>query len=335
MTSMGGSTAWRRVGLVLVGLAISAVAAAIVVRGVDLDRTLAIVRASDARLLALALLVLGAETAVRVVRWQMLLPRLATGRVRLVRILPAILLGYLGNAVLPARLGEGVRALVLSRREGLPFAPTLGSAVLERILDSITLAVLGITAVVLTGIAGDIAYVAAVGLGVSIVAVAMILVAPRILHHRRWPLPGVQGVIDGLLRGADIAGRPGVIARAGALTIAIWFLDAGIYWLAAKALGIGLAPTAALVVSAAAVLSTAIPAAPGFIGTFELAAAAAARAVGVDAESALALALVAHAMAIVPNALAGVVAGLIIAVRRRDAGEPTIAEPAQVPLDQT
>jgi uncharacterized membrane protein YbhN (UPF0104 family) len=314
-----GRGAWRRVGLVVIGLVISVVATALVIRGVDLDRTLEIVRASDLRLLGLALFLLAAETAVRVVRWQMLLPRAASGRVPAIRILPAVLLGYLGNAVLPARLGEGVRAIVLSRREGLPFTATFGSAVLERILDSVTLAALGIGALIATGVAGDIGNLALAGLGISALALVALVIAPRILHHRLWPLPRVRGVIDGLLRGADVAGRPRVIGRAVVLTVAVWFLDAGIYWLAAQALGIGLTPVEALVVSVAAVLSTAIPAAPGFIGTFELAAAAAARAVGVAPEAALALALVAHVMAIVPNALSGVVAGLVIGVRGRGA----------------
>jgi uncharacterized membrane protein YbhN (UPF0104 family) len=53
------------------------------------------------------------------------------------------------------------------------------------------------------------------------------------------------------------------------------------------------------------VLSTAIPSAPGYIGTFELAAVAALGALGVPGESALAVAVLTHVTTTIPIAIAG------------------------------
>jgi glycosyltransferase 2 family protein len=62
------------------------------------------------------------------------------------RIVPVLLIGYLGNAVLPARLGEPIRAHLLARREGLSSALVFGTAVLERIIDLATLAIIAFAA---------------------------------------------------------------------------------------------------------------------------------------------------------------------------------------------
>jgi uncharacterized membrane protein YbhN (UPF0104 family) len=55
-----------------------------------------------------------------------------------------------------------------------------------------------------------------------------------------------------------------------------------------------------------------IPAAPGYVGTYELAASATAVALGVDPVSALAVAILAHALTLLPMAGAGAVALLAI-----------------------
>jgi hypothetical protein len=62
-----------------------------------------------------------------------------------------------------------------------------------------------------------------------------------------------------------------------------------------------------MLVSVLAVLSTAIPTAPGYVGTFELAAVAALGVSGIVGEAALAFAVLAHLMAVLPLSLAGTV----------------------------
>ena len=57
-----------------------------------------------------------------------------------------MLVGYLGNAVLPARLGEPMRAVIASRRERIGTTEALGSVLVERVIDIATLAVVGFVA---------------------------------------------------------------------------------------------------------------------------------------------------------------------------------------------
>jgi uncharacterized membrane protein YbhN (UPF0104 family) len=99
---------------------------------------------------------------------------------------------------------------------------------------------------------------------------------------------------------------------AAGLTGIAWVLDAVIVWLCAGALSTSLDPSAAMAIAAVAVLGTAIPSAPGYVGTYELAASAAGAAVGLSAETALALAVLVHAVTLVPLTVAGIVAAMTV-----------------------
>ncbi len=79
-------------------------------------------------------------------RWQILLEELpdAAGehkRVRIFNAFSALIIGYLTNYAAP-RLGEVVRAGVLSRREHMSVSGVFGTVVVERVLDVIVLGLL-------------------------------------------------------------------------------------------------------------------------------------------------------------------------------------------------
>jgi uncharacterized membrane protein YbhN (UPF0104 family) len=115
------------------------------------------------------------------------------------------------------------------------------------------------------------------------------------------------------LRVASATDRP-ALALGILLTIGAWSMDVLLYSLAARAIGIELGPAQTLVIVAAASLGTIIPSAPGYIGTFELAASGAAVAVGVSAAPALALAILVHLLTLVPLVLGGLASGVALGV---------------------
>src|SRR4029450_4583180 len=76
-------------------------------------------------------------------RWRILLPRLPDGSMG--PFGPALrsqLGGYPGNSLPPARRGELIRSYLVARYEAMAFAQTVGTAVVERIIDTATLAVM-------------------------------------------------------------------------------------------------------------------------------------------------------------------------------------------------
>jgi hypothetical protein len=330
----------RRAVLIVLGLLVSAVATWVVIREVDLGRTAAIAATAQPLALAAALGIVAVQAVVRSQRWRLLLPRPSGSALPILRVLPVMLVGYLGNAVMPARLGEVLRAALIARREAVSSAEALGSALLERILDVLVLAALGVAAALLVAAPAWMVTAAGVGAGVALVGLAVAgglgLAARRGTSFRRlsWParLSFVGPVARQLAAGLRIADRPVTIAAATGLSLVAWLLDATVFWLVARSLGIDLGPVGAMLVSAVAVLSTAIPTAPGYVGAFELAAVAAAGASGITGEPALAFAVVAHLIAVVPLAVAGGISLWAVGtdtVRDLPIGRPAAADVAR------
>ena len=300
-------------GLIVVGIVSSCVAIALLIAAVDPSRTLAVVRQARPEPLVLAVGILAVQVVVRAARWRLLLGKGDDGAQLPFRlVLRALLIGYLGNAALPARLGEAARAGVVARAANRPFGSVLGTVLLERLIDLVALAVLVLVASMFAPVPALVVNVAAVTIAIGIAGGLVLVVVGRRLGKAVSASPvGLRerAVAFGrhLLAGALHPGR-GVIMTAGGLSLLAWMLEAGLYLAAAASLGINLQPGTAVIIGAAGALATALPAAPGYVGTYDLAAAAVGAGLGLDPATAVALAAVVHVMALVPIALAGAVA---------------------------
>jgi glycosyltransferase 2 family protein len=318
-----------RLWLAILGICISIAALWIAVRNVDLAFVAQRLATSDVRYLAIALAAGSIQVWLRTIRWQLLLPVRSDGtRVQTRRLVPVLLIGYLGNVVLPARLGEVVRTYLVSRRESLDPISVLGTVVLERILDLVALA--GFAMIIAIAIGAPAWIVAAAGVAAALGAVALLVAVvglPTIvgsLSRRADPagtrpswlnFPGSGGVLRIANRfsgGVGGSHRRGTVAIAAVLSLLAWPIDALLVWLVAKSISIDIPLATAALISAAAVLSTAVPSAPGYVGTYELAAASAAQAMGVDGSPAFALAVLAHALTILPAAIAGAICLVVL-----------------------
>jgi len=311
----GGSRSLR-----LAGLIISLLALGILLRSVDLAASARLASQADLRYLFACLAVIATQVALRSVRWRLLLPRRSTGsRIALRRIPAPLLVGYLGNAVLPARLGEPVRAYLVARREAVDAMESFGSVVVERIVDTVTLALVAWVAAMSIGapewMVRAIGVIAAGGL-VMIAVMVTVGLGPLATLVRRFTgrMPGrdrlkmAAGWIESLARGVDRPSRSLAVVVAVVISAACWLLDMLTFWLVARSIGVEMTLPAALLVAAVTVLGTALPSAPGYIGTFELAAATTAQALGVGTDASLALAVLAHAVCVLPAAITGAVA---------------------------
>ena len=306
----------RRVVVSLIGLAASAAAVWILIRSVDLGRTAGAIGAAQIGPLLLTLPLVALGIWLRSWRWQRLLPEEGqTVPVR--RIAPVVLIGYLGNSVLPARLGEPIRAYVLARRESLSFAAVLGTALLERIVDLTVLAVMAFLAAEIVGAppwALQVLGIAAVGGLVIIAVLAIFGLEPSLRFVRRLLAPVRAGALDRFLGPLErfaggIGGRSrrGPLLQASVLSVFIWLVDGSICWLVAQSLGLGFSLAGAVLVIGIGALGTSIPSAPGYVGTYELAMSTMARALGASPEAALGFAIVLHGITLIPVAIAGIV----------------------------
>mgnify|MGYP001827547351 FL=1 len=294
---------------------------------VDVGAAIEIIATADLAVLGLVLLVIATQLVVRAVRWRVLLPERPDGTaVPVTRALPPLLVGYLGNAVLPARLGEPIRALLVARRETLDALAAFGATMLERLVDTTTLALIAFVAAVALGAAAWVVGVgAAAGIGglfvlallVAFGAARLVEFAVRVLQRiglgrrterlQRWS----RSFAVGLDRGRDFKR----LLKAIVLSLIAWILDGMVFLIVAWSLGLDVSLPQAVLIGAVTVLSTAVPAAPGYVGTFELATTTTAVALGIPEASALALAILAHAISVIPVAIAGAVALVLMGTR--------------------
>ena len=252
-------------------------------------------------------------------------------------LLPAMMIGYMANNILPLRAGELVRVYVVARRWGRGFWAVLGTLVVERVLDS--LAIVGILAilVVLIPVPAIFQYTAAILLAIDVAAVAALValaVAPaaaaRLLARltARWPQLEHRA---SRIFGTFVRGLDGVRARGNLLpligwTILVWIVPALAAWTMLLAMDLHLPLTAGWTVLAFVGLSVSIPSAPGYVGVFHYAAVLALEVFGVTRPIAVGYALVFHAAQILPVTLVGWLFLLREHVSLRDATRSRAAE---------
>lgn len=284
-TAADAARAPRRLAVGALGLALGGVFLWLALRDLDLEALRAALRVFDPLLAVLSLSLYWLGLALRVERWRALLAQLRPITRR--EVAEVLIVGYAVNNLLPARLGELFRADYAKRRSGLSRAKVLGSIVIERV--------------------GDLAAILAC-LACGLLATGVLARAEALLPGRMLAVGGVlcAGAAGGLwlarcsgfgvprlpwrmLRlAADLGSglralNRATLARTCALTIAVWAAEVIALWAMLAALGDTLQPAQALFVMSAASLSTLVPTAPAYLGTYQLVFATAMTAFGLSA----------------------------------------------------
>jgi uncharacterized protein (TIRG00374 family) len=297
-----------------IGAAISVVALILVLRGVDIGRTAEVLGRAAPGWILLGGVFLSMDLALRALRWQRLLRPIAG--VRYPAMLAYLLVGYLANNVLPARLGELVRSHYLGDREGISRASALGTVVVERIVDLVAVVGIASVALLVLSVRGVVASAVLVGAGVAglfLVALALGIVAHRLpgadrarAAVERWPQ--VRELASRLQGGLAVAGRPRTLAEALAVSAVAWTVAILAWAAVGQSIGVELSMGQAALLASGVALASAVPAGPSNLGTFELAAVEIGKAIGVPADSAFALGLLVHAAILVTTSVGGGVA---------------------------
>ena len=245
-------------------------------------------------------------------------------------------IAFVGNNVLPLRLGEALKIGFMSRRGLSSISACIGIAAVERILDSLFL-VLFIGAALLlfsdvipaSGALYLFSAVACAAFGVLCLAArlpdrftSLVATVTSLLGARQSKL--LTGYAAQFARGISALASPRLLISLVALTAGYWIFSALSVYIWILACGIEVPWHAAIVVLVFVSLSTVIPSAPGFIGTYHYFAALALGLFDVAPEMAASFAIVGHAVAIIPFTilLSPFVAKDIVALHR--AGIPKV-----------
>jgi uncharacterized membrane protein YbhN (UPF0104 family) len=213
------------------------------------------------------------------------------------------MVGYMGNNVLPARGGELLKIGLLGQRTTARRRGILGTVLVERVLDAGVLVLL-LAVLTWAGVDGapggrSGATLAAGGLIVACAAAAGYLWLRRRGRFERFA--ATIRPVAGALR--QLSRRQG--AGLAVLTLLIWWLDGLTFLVIAHAVGVDLDPPAAMGVIVLASLAAAIPAAPGYVGTFDAGMLLGLHAADVTGGAAVGVLLLARFLFFVPATLAG------------------------------
>ena len=232
--------------------------------------------------------------AMRALRWQYLMRPVA--RVPFRPLFAAILIGFLGNNLLPAHLGELVRAYVLGRSQGVSKSATFATIVLERVYDGLTVLFLLLVVFVFMDLPqGEVSgsfitteHLRSAGwLGLAFFAGLMVLLqafrwqkerALKVCRFCLKPLPrraahSLLEILDAFAEGLSLSKASDLLFIA-LYSLGVW-LCLGLWaWSLFPAFDLHLGIMAGVLMEVVVALALLIPSAPAFLGTFHLAAVA-------------------------------------------------------------
>mgnify|MGYP000129386577 CR=1 FL=1 len=271
-----------------IAVAISVVALGWFVAGVDwapLWTTLADIRFGW---VLAACVILVFEFVLRALRWRVLLRPLGV-QARVSDLFAAQVVGAAANTLFPLRAGELAKPVVAAERTGRPLVEILATTVMERVFDLFGMVTVLVTMVlvlptVADGPEGELVrnlkiYGGAFGLFALVcLGIFFVLASGDDRARRIFELilkvapPPVRrlflGLFDGFVAGLGSARDLPALARAGALSVWMWFDGALAIWCLFQAFGMALPFGAACFTAVAIALTVAIPQAPGFLGVF-------------------------------------------------------------------
>jgi uncharacterized protein (TIRG00374 family) len=302
---------WSRL---LVGALFSVLALWVILRNVDLQETYAAWQGMDLRYFPPAFALFIGTVLARSFAWRAILGN---------KITPTKAFfteneGYFLNNVLPFRLGEVGRAVILNLTTRLSFWEVFSTIIIERIFDmGIMAGLLLITLVFVSGADWALDAAVMVGGGVVLGFAVLFLISRKPDRVKdlfgkltaRWPRLQGWGVekIGLFLNGLQTLRQPRRFALVSVLMLLTWLLNISWYWLLLKAF----IPEARFLWAAFAVavgsLGVAVPSTPGYIGVFEFATVFALGVFSIPESDAFAYALVSHALYLVTTVLFGLV----------------------------
>jgi glycosyltransferase 2 family protein len=245
---------------------------------------------------------------VRAHRWRYLFPPRSDPP----GLVPAMMIGYMVNNVLPLRAGELVRVYVVARRWGRGFWTALATLIVERVLDSLAIILVLGMLVLLIPVPPIFRWTAVTLLVIDALAVAALVTlttAPatciRVVTRltRRWPGLGARAVT--VFDGLDGIRTPAHLLPMLAWTTLVWLVPALAAWTMLRALDIKLSLLAGWTVLAFVGLGVSIPSAPGYVGVFHYAAVLALEMFDVPRSASLGYAILFHASQIIPITVVG------------------------------
>ncbi len=249
---------------------------------------------------------------IRGIRWRYLL--LPIKKCKVLNLVSTVLIGFMANNLLPLRVGELIRAYVNGKKESISKSSSLGTIVVERVFDGLTLVVLLLVALLFLGSGyypqyffpqwlKKMTYVAwGLFLGILIILHMMMRykelankVIKNLFAFLKEPiLKKILNLLSSFTEGLNVLRKRKEILSVSFLSILVWTFEGTTFYLVAKALNLWLSYPQAYLTMTVIALGLMIPSSPAFIGVYEYFCITALALFAVDKSRALSYAVLIH-----------------------------------------
>ena len=308
-----------RIGKLLLSLAVGGAFLVLAFRNVDHEQLRDAFAHLDARWLVPAVCLSLLLQVFRAWRWQLELRPLA--RVPFATLWVVVSVAYMAINLLPIRMGEVVRPWLLSRRSTVSFSNVVGNLIVEKTVDSAVIVFYILLGLLTTENLPAWVRRGAVVPAVAFVALALVIVlvcrkGEAVVERRaaRWLPERFRARVVGM----RVLGHPALVGAVFAVSILLWSIPILSSWVMIRAFHLAVPFNAALIVFIFIGFGTALPQAPGMIGTFQYACILALGLFGVPQPQALAYGLVLNALQLSTLVAQGLVALPLAGVSVRD-----------------
>jgi glycosyltransferase 2 family protein len=313
----------------LLTVAIMALALLYALWGVDFGKLGRLLAGAEYRLLLPFLGCLFLFYFINGLNWNLILR--SQGRFTLAQSGPAMMIGFAGNNLLPAHLGELVRSVVFGRQFGVPATAVFMTLVVERLLDVFAILFYYFIAVLTIhpfpeSIRVGAGTTAAV-MGVVCLGIVVFLRFPgafeRLWQRLSRPLPAaIRGrgsrLLHNAVLGLSALKSPALLAAMILHALAKWASCGGMVWLSLRAFDTNVPFGVCMIVVAVFAVAVTLPTPPGFIGTGQAVFVFALGPFGVSQETALAASVLYLVAQWLPVTLVGAACFMATGLRLRD-----------------
>ncbi len=270
----------KKLNLIL-GLLISAIFIYLAFRRVRLDEILYSLKHANYLLILPNMAIVLICMIIRAERWKYLLE--PVGDFSTNRLFPSVMIGFMANNVLPARLGEVVRAYSLGSKSGQSRSSIFASVVLERVFDSLSLLAMFWLVILFIPFPAPVKKFGVITLFINILLILALLLLKRrtaflikVALKALFFLPGsisdrLEHVMNKFADGLDLFRNGRALWMVVFWSIFLWIITALSNYFVFMAFGIYPSVAATFILLLFVAAGVMLPSAPGFVGVFQAA----------------------------------------------------------------
>jgi len=270
------------------------------------------------------IIIMFASLFIRAIRWEVLLSPIK--KVSVLNLFSASMIGFMSNNVLPARLGEIIRPVMIARKEKIGVSTSLATIAIERVFD--ILGIIVIASLLFCFLPSDnqansqavihqlkkwsviMAFFAICAIAILFLLSLYPKKAGAVFEKLLFVFPHnlrkkLVNLLHSFISGLQVFDHKIKLLWVGMLSIVIWLINAASVYVLCYSFDIGLSFAGSCFVTVCIALAVALPQAPGFIGVFHIAIQKSLDVFGVGLSSAQSFAILLWAVSFIPVTVAG------------------------------